>query len=659
MTNVTYPDGELVTYNYDQGGQVTSIAGTHLGASFSYVTAIGYDQYGQRLAMTLGNGAQTQYTYDPARRWLTEAKTTNSINKTLQDLTYTFDPDGNVLTLTSASTSKTTRQTYTYDNLDQLVTAAGNYTNNTYSLATTTAYAQSYNYDTLGNLIKKVSTLTRNPTTAADATMNYNLAYTYDSTHIHQPTHIGVSHYTYDLNGNLASIIPDSQWTGVTTVSQTVTAKDIKTGEESLSVAIGENRSQPTATHTGTGIENLAWDYANHLRQVKTDQADAFYDYDVDGERRLKAIGTTETVYADRMYEIESQPSRPLATVNIYLGDTRLVSKVVPISSPSTGYELQNTYYYHSDHIGNSTLITDYQGNEFERDAFTPHGELWQQDTLDVLDKIDYLFTGKEVDAETGWYNFGARYLNPTTGLWLSADPALDEYIPRAPLTDEDRKHNQNLPGYGGIFNPVNFALYHFAGNNPIRYTDPDGRAPGDYVPSNSIYGALTHFKVEGYLSQQFPSGTPERYLKGNGLFGLWGSGRVDFAMPSANGGEDFYEVKPISQFSGTAGDEQLQKYLNLAGEPQNNIKAEKGTGILSAINGKELKDVRFDLGDAGVKVVNIRIITDEKKHPGMIYYKLTEGDNQTSPVDIPEGAVASQIEDMINELIKQPAIEP
>jgi hypothetical protein len=33
----------------------------------------------------------------------------------------------------------------------------------------------------------------------------------------------------------------------------------------------------------------------------------------------------------------------------------------------------------------------------------------------------------------------------------------------------------------GGVFNMVNFALYHYGANNPIKYTDPDGRADFTY----------------------------------------------------------------------------------------------------------------------------------------------------------------------------------
>jgi RHS repeat-associated protein len=84
-------------------------------------------------------------------------------------------------------------------------------------------------------------------------------------------------------------------------------------------------------------------------------------------------------------------------------------------------------------------------------------------------------FTGKELDAETGLYYYGARYLDPKTSRWLSGDPAMGEYFPVAPVSDEARKHNGNLPGMGGVFNYVNLHAYHYAGNNPVKYVDPDG----------------------------------------------------------------------------------------------------------------------------------------------------------------------------------------
>jgi hypothetical protein len=93
---------------------------------------------------------------------------------------------------------------------------------------------------------------------------------------------------------------------------------------------------------------------------------------------------------------------------------------------------------------------------------------------------LDKQFTGQEADEETGLIYFGARYLNPQTSMWLSADPAMGEYVPGAPINDEVRKSNQNLPGMGGVFNYVNLHTYHYAGNNPVKYTDPDGRAAGD-----------------------------------------------------------------------------------------------------------------------------------------------------------------------------------
>jgi hypothetical protein len=46
----------------------------------------------------------------------------------------------------------------------------------------------------------------------------------------------------------------------------------------------------------------------------------------------------------------------------------------------------------------------------------------------------------------------------------------------RQPAGDEVKKHNRNLPGMGGVYNYVNMYMYHYAGNNPVKYTDPDGK---------------------------------------------------------------------------------------------------------------------------------------------------------------------------------------
>jgi len=83
--------------------------------------------------------------------------------------------------------------------------------------------------------------------------------------------------------------------------------------------------------------------------------------------------------------------------------------------------------------------------------------------------------TGKELDTETGYYYFGARYLDPKTSRWISVDPAMGDYVPSAPVNDEARKRNGNLPN-GGVYNYINLHAFHYSNNNPIKYVDPNGK---------------------------------------------------------------------------------------------------------------------------------------------------------------------------------------
>jgi RHS repeat-associated protein len=142
----------------------------------------------------------------------------------------------------------------------------------------------------------------------------------------------------------------------------------------------------------------------------------------------------------------------------------------------------------------------------YERLEYTPYGETWiewRNAGVQQGETTPYRFTGKERDEETGLYYYGARYLDPKTSRWLSADPAMGEYLPSAPISDEARRRNGNLPGQGGVFNLVNLHVYHYAGNNPVKYVDPDGESIKDFflLPFRNIKTAGSSAKksLENY----------------------------------------------------------------------------------------------------------------------------------------------------------------
>ena len=121
--------------------------------------------------------------------------------------------------------------------------------------------------------------------------------------------------------------------------------------------------------------------------------------------------------------------------------------------------------YYVSDHLGSAHYTLDGHQNLLSHTEFFPSGELWiDQLNQNYTQTPRWSFTGKEWDADTGLYDFGARQYDPRVGQWLSPDPILASLMGGSPN--------------GGVYYPANLGLYSYCYNNPANYVDPDGRHP-------------------------------------------------------------------------------------------------------------------------------------------------------------------------------------
>jgi RHS repeat-associated protein len=111
--------------------------------------------------------------------------------------------------------------------------------------------------------------------------------------------------------------------------------------------------------------------------------------------------------------------------------------------------------YYHSDHLGSSTLVTDASGAVVSQSTFLPYGYEYEQ----TGSNNHYKFTGKERDSESGCDYFGARYYCATMGRWMSPDWSFD-------------------PRSFDIGNPQSLNRYAYVHNRPLVFSDSNGLWP-------------------------------------------------------------------------------------------------------------------------------------------------------------------------------------
>jgi RHS repeat-associated protein len=128
-----------------------------------------------------------------------------------------------------------------------------------------------------------------------------------------------------------------------------------------------------------------------------------------------------------------------------------------------SGYSGEVVYYYHTDPAGTPLAMTDSSGNVVWRADYLPFGE---ENLITGTTENDLKFVGKEQDRETGLYYFGARYMEPMIGRFISTDPV-------GPVDPRTGKVDQKA-----LLNPQRLNRYTYSLNNPYKYIDPDGKWP-------------------------------------------------------------------------------------------------------------------------------------------------------------------------------------
>ena len=514
LETMSYPDGEILIYDYDMGGSLISMQNQE---GYPYVRNVAYNEFGQKTKVEFGNGTVNTYEYTGVLNRLDKAQATASNAENMLNNTYTYDLIGNITSIENSSgTSQLNNNlggkysnTYKYDNFNRLLFSEGKWTGENIGGVNdqSASYGTEMKYGLLHRIYNKAQRHIKNGASVTENSYNHSYNYTYDG----------------NYNGNSFNVAN--------------ALKNITDGGAELEKFEYDPNGNVTL-HDRSGELNkiILWDEANRIKAVKVGSKRLQHNiYDASGERVLKGIGFETsisinggpigtgfsignyTTYASGDFVVDGYKQ---VSKHYFMGSERIASRLAGIydgslsekqcrvidkeigqwikavpkvqqgdiesimkqfdvryiiqneipktedcketdRSPSEGTKqcacfYQNKcsdvlYYYHSDHIGSSTFLTDALGLPYEFMLYLPFGEAMARQKVAGW-ATPYTFTGKEVDGLTGLHYFGARYLDSRLSVWFGVDPLAEK---------------------GPEFSP-----YVYTFNNPISYIDPDGRWP-------------------------------------------------------------------------------------------------------------------------------------------------------------------------------------
>ena len=423
-------------YTYDALYRLSTASGTYKGAdnkAASYTLSMGYDnmhritskkqhlsQTGVQFDGTLNAGYELAYTYgkDAGRKfqldnvrdinYRTEETPTEGMNIN-NGHKYTYDLNGNLVYINTSRVKrdgkedeKATEQKYRWDEDNRLMVLSDN------------GKTSRYTYNAAGERIMK----------------SYG---TMEGVYINGAPQGITFHETDNFTLYPASII---------SINKNRFTKHYFLGDKRIASRIGTGMFNNVYGRNGSYVTAGQQDYAERMNQIQT-QKEAYYkkvgvapgvptEKGAYGDPENTGVGYNAVLTELGNHDVPQgwiQTPHPNTTPGTNPGAPVSWNDPTNPDDPQAGYGYipndttkEETFFYHSDHLGSTSYITDDKANITQYDAYLPYGELLVDEHSSSED-MPYKFNGKQFDEETGLYYYGARYMNPMASIWYGVDP--------------------------------------------------------------------------------------------------------------------------------------------------------------------------------------------------------------------------------------------
>ncbi|AVV80773.1 Virulence plasmid 65kDa B protein [Leptospira santarosai] len=430
VTRIDYPEHPIshgrmrACYDYGSAGYISGISvqvntnGILPGyCNKDIVENINYNEFGQTATVTLGNGIATSYNYDVKGRMirLNSSGDVNGNTKVLQDAVYSFNPNNNITNISNTTSDFNTQYDYGYDGLGRLTNASGIYLGIAEGNLSK-RFQQSFDYAKNGNLTSK---RIHDP---ANGSVQDEWSYQYTN---HQVTNIDSSKsgadtltLQYDANGNLTR--------------QRDNVKDLT---KRIQV---DSQDRITQIQDGNNAILGSYWYDDGGFRIRRSAL----------EEKNNVFANVEILYPSKFYGLEFIESENVITSvnNVYLNGVRIAAM----------NEAGALAYYLTDQVDSVSHVLDDEGNTLSQIQYQPYGETFvQRGDLNFSPK----YNSQELDRESGFYFYNARYYDPGIARFTSADTIID-----------------------GEFDTQGWNRFSYVKGNPIGAKDPTGHL-GQLIP--------------------------------------------------------------------------------------------------------------------------------------------------------------------------------